>query len=75
MYFMLWFIPPFISKTFRYNVIPYLLLVSFFTGAYMAVYVAKEPFIFASVWCYISIPIITLFFIRYILLGTKYNIL
>lgn len=69
MYFMLWFIPPFISRAFRYNIVSYLLLLSFFVGAYMAVYVAKEPFIFASVWCYISIPIITLFFIRYILLG------
>ena len=69
MYFMLWFIPPFISRTFRYNAVSYSVLASFLTGLYMAIYVAKEPFIFASVWCYISIPIIALFFIRYILLG------
>ena len=68
MYLILWFIPPFISRTFRYNIMSYSLVASFLIGLYMAFYVTKEPFTFGSLWCYITIPIITFCFIRYILL-------
>ena len=54
-YLMLWFIPALVSTSHWLTSI--ILIISALVGAYMA-YVAKEPFIFTSVWCYISVPIV-----------------
>ena len=54
-YLMLWFIPALVSVKHRISSI--VLICSALIGAWMS-YVAKEPFIFTSVWCYISVPIV-----------------
>jgi len=56
-YLLLWFIPALVST--QHWITSVVLICSALVGAYMA-YAAKEPFIFTSVWCYISVPIVLL---------------
>lgn len=53
MYFMVWFIPALISKKFR-NV-SFVIIGSALFAAYIT-YLTEEPVVFASLWCYISVP-------------------
>jgi hypothetical protein len=55
MYLLIWFIPGLVSSSFRGVSI----VVAIFAciGALMA-HLANEVYIFASVWCYISVPMI-----------------
>jgi hypothetical protein len=54
-YLLIWFIPALISTKFRSLA---LILVVSSIIANIASIVAKETFIFTSLWCYVSIPIV-----------------
>ena len=56
-YLLLWFIPALVSG--KHWLTSVVLICSALVGAYMSI-VSKEPFIFTSVWCYISVPIVIL---------------
>jgi len=55
MYLLIFFIPGLVSSSFR--MVSIILAVFAFIGALMA-YLADEFYIFTSVWCYISVPMI-----------------
>ena len=62
MYLMIWFIPPLLTQAHR---LPILLVAAFaLLGAGMAWY-AGEPEIFASAWCYVSVPMVLVFMFAY----------
>ena len=54
-YLLLWFIPALISN--KHRITSIILIISALVGAYIT-YLSKEPYIFTSVWCYISVPIV-----------------
>lgn len=60
-YLLIWFIPALISTKFRSLA---LILVVSSIIAYIASIVAKETFIFTSLWCYVSIPIVIGIFVN-----------
>lgn len=64
-YLMLWFIPGFTSSHYKTNLVSASLAV---IGAIMT-YHAGEPFIFASAWCYISVPMMGLIVVNVCLFG------
>ena len=55
MHLLIWFIPALVSIQHRIAAI--LLIISIFIGVLMA-YASGEYYIFTSVWCYISVPIV-----------------
>lgn len=56
-YLLLWFVPPLLVAEHRWTAC--VLMFSALMGGWMT-YVAGEPQIFASAWCYISVPMILL---------------
>jgi hypothetical protein len=54
-YLLLWFIPPLLVA--KHRVSAYVMAVFAGLGSAMA-YISGEPYIFASAWCYISVPMI-----------------
>jgi len=52
-YLMIWFIPALISASFRKSSI--VLICTALLTAYVT-HLNKEPFVFTSLWCYISVP-------------------
>ncbi len=60
-YLMLWFIPALLSVSFR--TISLLLITSALLSALYTVYVG-EPEIFTAAWCYVSIPIVYIIFMK-----------
>lgn len=54
-YLLLWFIPPLLVA--QHRVAAYVMILFALVGCLMA-YVSGEPYIFASAWCYISVPMI-----------------
>lgn len=53
-YLLIWFVPALISTKFRMTSV--ILIVSSIISAIASI-VAKEPFTFTSLWCYVSVPI------------------
>lgn len=54
-YLMIWFIPGLVSSRFRKSS---LVLISSALFAAYVTYLTKEAFVFTSLWCYISVPIV-----------------
>ena len=54
-YLMIWFIPGLVSSRFRKSS---LVLISSALFAAYVTYLTKESFVFTSLWCYISVPIV-----------------
>lgn len=67
-YLMIWFIPGLVSKTFRSSTL--ILGVSALVACYMS-YASGEPFIFTSLWCYISVPIVLIIILNIIMKKIK----
>ena len=60
-YLMLWFIPALISSSYRS--VSLLLIASALLSALYTVYVG-EPEIFTAAWCYVSVPIVYIIFMK-----------
>lgn len=62
-YLLLWFVPPLLVA--QHRLAAYIMIAFAFLGSWMA-FISGEPYIFASAWCYISIPMIAtmIFFMK-----------